>query len=148
MANEPNLLIKLFWRVHPKIYHWSLGRIGGSLMGLPVLLLTTKGRKSRVWHTKALMYLPYNEDFVVIASNLGQAHHPMWWLNLQAEPNAKVEIRGTQYPVQAREAIGEERSQIWQALIAKAPSYDDYKQKTDRQIPVVILENQCRSTEV
>ena len=142
MASEPNLLIKAFWRVHPKIYHWSSGRIGGSLMGLPVLLLTTKGRKSGIWRTKALMYLPHNEDFIVIASNLGQAHHPMWWLNLQAEPNAKVEIKGANYPVLSREAVGDERREIWQALIAVAPSYEEYKQKTERQIPVVILEKQ------
>ena len=140
MAKEPNVLIRMFWRVHPKIYGWSSGRIGGKLMGLPVLLLMAKGQKSGLKRTKALMYLPYNDDFVVIASNLGQEHHPMWWLNLKANPRAFVEIRGETIPVLAREAEGEERADIWQSLIAISPSYDEYKDSTVRQIPVVVLE--------
>ena len=83
MSQEPNIFVKLFWRIHPKVYAWSSGRIGGKLLGLPVLLLTTRGRKSGLLRTKALMYLPYLDDYVVIASNPGQEHHPMWWLNLQ-----------------------------------------------------------------
>ena len=77
-------------------------------MGLPVLLLTTKGRKSGLLRTKALMYIPRDKDFVVIASNLGDPHHPLWWLNLEADPNALVEVRGTRYNVHARQAEGEE----------------------------------------
>jgi deazaflavin-dependent oxidoreductase (nitroreductase family) len=142
MANEPNILVRLFWRVHPKIYKWSSGRIGGTLMGLPVLLLTTKGRKSGLMRTKALMYLPCNGQYVVIASNLGQEQHPMWWLNLRADPAAGVQIKGQHYPIQAREAEGQEREEIWQALISAAPAYDDYKDSTARHIPVVVLEPQ------
>lgn len=141
MSKQPNIFVRLFWKVHPQIYQLSSGRIGGSLLGLPVLLLTTKGRKSGLPRTKALMYLPYEGDFVVIASNLGQDHHPHWWLNLQTDPEAEVEIRGEKIPVVAREAEGEERQKIWQQLIAKAPSYDAYKDKTSRSIPVVVLQS-------
>lgn len=147
MANEPNPLVKLFWRVHPKVYKWSGGRIGGSLMGLPVLLLTTTGRKSGLPRTKALMYLPYDNDFVVIASNLGQDKHPMWWLNLEAQPKAAVRVKDRQFQVRAREAEGEERNNIWRELTAVAPSYDEYKDKTERHIPVVVLEREDGSTE-
>ena len=135
-------MIKLFWRIHPKVYAWTSGRVGGQLMGLPVLLLTTRGRKSGLLRTKALMYLPYDDDCVVIASNLGQEHHPMWWLNLRSDPKAQVQIKGQQFAVRAREAHGDEREQIWQQLIAIAPDYDDYKDKTSRHIPVVVLERQ------
>ena len=143
MASQPNLMIRLFWQVHPRIYHWSSGKIGGTLMGLPVLLLTTRGRKSGKPRTKALMYLPYKGNFVVIASNLGQDHHPMWWLNLQADPTAEVEIAGKTTAVRAREAVGRERQDIWRELTRIAPSYDEYEAKTDRSIPVVLLENQA-----
>ena len=79
-------------------------------MGLPVLLLTTKGRKSGLLRTKALMYIPsaVSFDSSMVASNLGDPHHPLWWLNLEADPNALVEVRGTRYNVHARQAEGEE----------------------------------------
>jgi deazaflavin-dependent oxidoreductase (nitroreductase family) len=137
---ERNALIELFWKIHPKVYAWSNGRIGGAMMGLPVLLLTTTGRKSGLPRTKALMYLPYGENFVVIASNLGSDYHPAWWLNLQANPAAAVQVGGEQYPVLAREATGIERDEIWEALTDAAPAYDDYAVQTTRRIPVVVLE--------
>ena len=139
---KPNPLIRMFWRVHPKLYAWSGGRIGGSLMGLPALLLTTTGRKSGLQRTKALMYLPQGEDFVVIASNLGDDRHPAWWLNLEADPNASVQVGGAHYAARAREAQGEERERIWRALVDRVPAYDDYKGRTTRRIPVVVLERQ------
>ena len=71
MAAKRNALVELFWKIHPRLYRWTNGRIGGALMGLPVLLLTTKGRKSRQRRTSALMYLPRGQSFVVIASYLG-----------------------------------------------------------------------------
>ena len=135
-----NPLVKLFWRVHPKLYSWSGGRIGGNLMGLPVLLLTTKGRKSGLPRTKALMYLPYRDTFVVIASNLGSAYHPHWWLNLEADSNASVQIGRKSFSVTARAVEGQERGDIWGELTKIAPAYDEYKAKTPRNIPVVVLE--------
>ena len=142
MATRVNPLVKLFWRVHPKLYGLSNGRIGGSIMGLPVLLLTTTGRKTGQLRTKALRYLPQGEDFVVIASNLGQEHHPAWWLNLKAQPNASVQVGKTHHPVQAREAEGEERERIWRTLTDKVPAYDGYRTRTTRRFPVVVLEVQ------
>ena len=135
-----NPLIELFWRIHPKLYRWSGGRIGSSIMGLPVLLLTTKGRKTGLERTKALMYLPQSEDFIVIASNLGEPNHPMWWLNLEADPNAVVEVGKIRNNVRARQAEGEEREEIWRQLTEKAPEYNHYQSRTTRRIPVVVLE--------
>lgn len=135
-----NAPIELFWRIHPKLYRWSSGRIGGSLRSLPVLLLTTRGRKTGLLRTKALMYLPYGADFTVFASNLGEPQHPLWWFNLQADPNALVEVGSTQYTVRAREAEGDERERLWRAVMEKAPDYDEYQARTPRRIPVVVLE--------
>jgi len=137
-----NHLIKLFWRIHPKIYHWSGGRIGSSIMGLPVLLLTTKGRKTGLLRTKALMYIPYGENFVVYASNLGESKHPAWWLNLETNSKATVEVKGTSYNVRAREAEGEEREKLWHKVTDRVPAYNQYQTRTSRRIPVVVLERE------
>lgn len=142
MAAKRNALVELFWRVHPKLYRWSGGRIGGSLLGLPVLLLTTRGRKTGESRTTALMYLPHGKDFVVIASYLGEPRHPAWWLNLEAEPLASVQVGSEHHPVRAREAQDEERENLWQTMSEKVPDYDEYKSRTSRRIPVVVLERQ------
>jgi len=135
-----NPLIELFWNVHPRLYRWSGGRIGRKIWGLPVLLLTTTGRKSGLPRTRALMYLPDGDAFVVIASNLGDARHPLWWLNLKANPEATVLVGREETAVRAREAQGEERERLWAAVVAIAPTYDAYKAATGREIPVVVLE--------
>lgn len=142
MPVRHNPLIKLFWSSHLKLYQWSSGRIGHTLRGLPVLLLTTKGKKTRQLRTKALMYLPYGNAFVVIASNLGKDNHPAWWLNLQADSTATVQIKDSHFSVHAREAEGDEREKIFKALAEKTPDYEQYRAWTSRRIPLVILERQ------
>ena len=142
MAAERNALINWLWQIHPKLYRWSNGRIGGAIIGMPVLLLTTTGRKSGLARTRALMYLPHGQDFVVIASNLGADYHPAWWLNLEAEPAASVQVSGKHYLVRAREAEGEEREQLWRSVVQTVADYEKYQASTRRRIPVVVLERQ------
>ena len=142
MPAKHNSLIKLFWAFHLKLYLWSSGRIGNMIRGLPVLLLTTKGKKTGQLRTKALMYLPYGNAFVVIASNLGKDNHPAWWLNLQADSAATVQIKDSRFSVHAREAEGDEREKIFNALAEKTPDYEQYRSWTSRRIPLVILERQ------
>jgi deazaflavin-dependent oxidoreductase (nitroreductase family) len=137
---KPNLLIRLFWDLHLKLYVWSAGRIGHTIRNLPVLILTTKGKKTGLLRPKALMYLPYGDDFVVIASNLGQAQHPAWWINLLAEPVAAVQVGNLRYTVHVREADGEEREKLWNLIVAKNSDYEQYRTWTSRRIPVVVLE--------
>lgn len=126
--------------MHLKLYLWSSGRIGHTLRGLPVLLLTTKGKQTGQLRTKALMYLPYGDAFVVIASNLGKDHHPAWWLNLQANPTAMVQIKDSHFTIHAREADDAEREKLFKALAEKTPDYEQYRSWTSRRIPLVILE--------
>ena len=128
--------------MHLKLYLWSSGRIGNTLRGLPILLLTTKGKKTGQLRTKALMYLPYGNDFVVIASNLGKENHPAWWINLLADPTATVQIKDSRFTVHAREAEESEREKLFQALAEKTPDYEQYRSWTSRRIPLVILEKQ------
>lgn len=140
MAIKRNAAVELFWRIHPALYRITGGRIGGKIMGLPVLLLTTKGRKSGQPRTNALTYLPRGDACVVIASVLGEPRHPQWWLNLRADPEASVLVGRESRRVRAREAEGEERDELWRAMASVTPDYDEYKKRTTRRIPVVVLE--------
>ena len=140
MAARRNKAVELFWKVHPHLYRWTGGRIGGRVMGLPVLLLTTRGRRTGQPRTNALMYLPSDGSCVVIASCLGEPRHPAWWLNLRAEPKAEVQVRSQRVAVKAREAEGEERSRLWKEIVARQSDYTEYQQRTTRRIPVVLLE--------
>ncbi|UCE85024.1 MAG: nitroreductase family deazaflavin-dependent oxidoreductase, partial [Deltaproteobacteria bacterium] len=79
-------------------------------------------------------------DFVVIASYLGEPRHPYWWLNLEAAPDASVQIGRERHRVRARAAEGPEREQLWRAVTQKTPDYDAYQARTERRIPVVVLE--------
>ncbi len=131
---------ELFWKLHGWLFRVSGGSLGGKLLGAPVLLLTTTGRKSGGRRTIPLMYMPHGDACVVIASNAGEPQHPAWWLNLKTEPTASIQ-RGRQVtPVVAREAEGKEREQLWSTWVARDPSYTVYEQRTSRRIPVVVLE--------
>jgi deazaflavin-dependent oxidoreductase (nitroreductase family) len=110
------------------------------MVGSPVLLLVTTGRKSGQRRTTVLLYLEDGGRYVIVASNGGTAKHPVWWLNLQADPAATVEGGGRKTPVRATEARGEEKARLWQRLVRMYPSYEYYQKRTDREIPVIILE--------
>jgi deazaflavin-dependent oxidoreductase (nitroreductase family) len=142
MARNRYRLMKIFWQIHLKLYLWTSGRMVNTLRGLPVLLLTTQGKKTGLPRTKALMYLPYGKDVAVIASNLGEDKHPAWWINLKAEPTATVQIGKEQFAVRAREVEGYERDKLWRAIAEINSDYEQYRQWTSRRIPVVVLERQ------
>lgn len=126
-------------RLHASIYRATGGRVGGHLAGGPVLLLTTAGRKSGVKHTVPLLYLRGGEDLVLVASNGGTASHPTWWLNLRENPSATVEVGREKRRVRAREASRAEKERLWPRLVEMYGGYEGYQEKTDREIPVVIL---------
>lgn len=107
----------------------------------PVLLLTTTGRKSGRQITTPLFYLAdgYGQNMVLVASNGGARKHPSWWLNLQANPRAIAEVRGRKLAVFASEADAHESKRLWPMLVEMYPSYADYQERTDREIPLVLL---------
>ena len=124
------------------LYRLSGGRIGGKIGKAPVLLLTTTGRKSGQQRTAPVVYLADGENVVVINTNAGNAKVPAWSLNLAAKPEGEVEVGRKRYPVRARVAGGEERERLWEQMNELWPHYDEYAAKTDREIPVVVLERE------
>jgi deazaflavin-dependent oxidoreductase (nitroreductase family) len=133
-------VLQLVWKVHPWLYRVTGGRVGGRMIGMPVLLLTTTGRRSGTPRTRALTYLPHGDAAVVIASNAGDARHPDWWLNLRANPEAEMMQGSRTCRIRAREADGDERARLWSAAVARWPGYAEYEGRTTRRIPVVVLE--------
>ena len=139
-AVTKNRAIQLFWRVHPLVYRLTGGRLLGRIDGVPVLLLMTRGRRSGAVRTKPLLYLAHGDAFVVAASFAGEPRHPAWWLNLRADPRARVQVGARVVEVRAREAEGEERERLWRAIVAQDASFSEYERRTTRRIPVVVLE--------
>ena len=133
-------IVELFWKVHPWLYRASGGRLLGKLVGMKVLLLTTTGAKSGASRTTALTYLEAGGAYVVIGSFLGEPRHPAWVHNLRANPRATVLVGARRIAVRSREAHGEERAHLWAQLVALQPDYRAYESRTDREIPVVVLE--------
>jgi F420H(2)-dependent quinone reductase len=135
-----NLRFRILGSTHRRVYRLTGGKIGGRIGKLPVLLLTTIGRKSGKPRTQPLAYTRVGDGYAVIASKGGAAQHPLWYLNLRANPLAEVTVGRDTHEVRARDAEGEERERLWRALADLYPGYDRYAQKTSRRIPVVVLE--------
>ena len=131
--------IRAMGRSHRVLYRLSRGRLLGRVAGMPVLLLTTTGRRSGRARTTPLTYFELGDDLVVVASNGGEDSAPSWWRNLCDEPRASV-TRGTRTePVVARPATVEERAQLWPLITATHAGYAEYARRTTRPIPVVVL---------
>lgn len=139
MAIARSAGVELFWRAHKRLYRWSNGRIGARMANLPVLLLETVGRKTGARRSNALTYLPWDDSFVVIASLLGEPKNPAWYHNLKARPEVVVQVGARRFEARARDAEGEEREAIWRALVVQSPDYEQYRERTGRRIPVVVL---------
>ncbi|HEV2745230.1 MAG TPA: nitroreductase family deazaflavin-dependent oxidoreductase [Rubrobacter sp.] len=127
-------------RLHASLFRATNGRVGGRMFDSPVLLLVATGRKSSRMRTTPLLYLEDGSRYVIVASNGGAAKHPVWWLNLQAHPEATVEVGGRKTRVRATEARGGEKARLWEGLVRIYPSYEAYQKRTDREIPVVLLD--------
>jgi len=126
-------------KLHAAVYRATGGGIGGRMVNSPVLLLITTGRKSGKERITPLLYLEDGEDFVIVASNGGTSGHPAWWLNLQAKPEANVEVGGEKVRVRTEETTGEEKRRLWDRVVEMYPTYEDYQRRTDREIPVILL---------
>jgi deazaflavin-dependent oxidoreductase (nitroreductase family) len=127
-------------RWHSRIYQLTQGRIGRRLVDNDMLILTTTGRRSGRLHEVPLLYLRDGQSLVVIASYGGRANHPDWHLNLVANPEAEVQIKGRRQAVTARTADSAEREAWWPRIVAAYAGYSEYQSRTDRIIPVVFLD--------
>lgn len=126
-------------RSHRAIYRLTRGRLLGRVAGMPVLLLTTTGRRSGRPRTTPLTYFESGADLVVVASNGGEDRPPAWWLNLCANPRATI-TRGTKTEgVEARAATADEYAHLWPTITSAHAGYAAYARRTSRPIPVMLL---------
>ncbi|GAA0488502.1 nitroreductase [Paractinoplanes deccanensis] len=113
-------------------FHWR--------NGTEILILFTKGRKSGEERSHALIFREHGDDYLVVASKGGTDAPPAWFVNLQADPEVEVQIKGDRFPARARVATPAEKPEMWATMAEVWPDYDEYQKKTDREIPVVVLE--------
>lgn len=132
--------LKAFGKLNVPIYRASRGKLAGKVGGSPVLLLNTVGRRSGQRRTAPVLYMQDGEGFVVIGSNAGNERAPAWALNLKANPDAEIELRGRRQPVRARVAEGDERVELWRRINELYRGFDDYDARTKRDIAVFVLE--------
>ncbi len=131
----------LFGREHIERYRATDGEEGHDWQGTQTLLLTTRGRKSGEPRTTPLIYAPHGDDaYTVIASKGGSDAPPAWYLNLSEDPEVEVQVKGDSFKARARTASQEEKPELWRTMVSEWPAYDEYQQKTEREIPVVVLE--------
>ncbi|HEX6256893.1 MAG TPA: nitroreductase family deazaflavin-dependent oxidoreductase [Euzebyales bacterium] len=130
----------LYGEEHVRRYRETAGEIGHEWQpGVFTLLLTTTGRRTGDRYTTPLIYREDGPRYVVVASNGGADEHPDWYHNLQHEPEVEVQVADQIIAATARTASSEDRSRLWPAMTEVWPDYDDYTQRTDRDIPLVVL---------
>ncbi|SCL28814.1 deazaflavin-dependent oxidoreductase, nitroreductase family [Micromonospora nigra] len=108
--------------------------------GVFTLLLTTRGRRSGTLRRTALIYGRDGDSYLIVASQGGDPKHPAWYLNLLAEPEVLVQVGAERFTARARTATAAEKPRMWTTMVSIWPPYDDYQAKTDRDIPVVVLD--------
>jgi F420H(2)-dependent quinone reductase len=132
--------LKALGKFNVPIYRLTRGRVLGKVGKAPVLLLTSTGRRSGQPRTAPILYMDDGANVIVIGSNAGNRNEPAWSYNLKANPDAKIEIRGHKRLVTARVAEGEERRRLWDLMNVEYEGFNDYEQRTNRDIAVFVLE--------
>jgi deazaflavin-dependent oxidoreductase (nitroreductase family) len=136
----PASVLRAGGKLNVPVYRLTRGRVMGKIGRAPVLLLTSTGRRSGELRTAPVLFLADGERLVVIGSNAGNARAPAWSHNLKANPDAEVQIRGERRLVRARVAEGAERSELWAKMNAQYAGFDEYDERTAREIAVFVLE--------
>jgi deazaflavin-dependent oxidoreductase (nitroreductase family) len=129
----------LFGQEHVRVYRETGGERGYRWRGTTILLLSTNGRSSGQERTTPLIHRTDGDTWVVVASKGGAPEHPGWYQNLEADPEATIQVKDERIPVRASTAGGEDRERLWRLMAEEWPSYDEYQKKTDREIPVVVF---------
>jgi proline iminopeptidase len=131
----------LYGDEHVRRYRETGGKVGHEWRrGSKILLLTTNGRKTGEPITTPLIYEQAGDAYVIVASKGGSPAHPGWYRNLAKDPNVEVQVKDDVFRAHARTAEGEERERLWKLAAQQWPDYDTYQTRTDREIPVVVLE--------
>jgi deazaflavin-dependent oxidoreductase (nitroreductase family) len=141
MANLKDTIVKPLSLFHAAVYRASGGRIGRSGFGMPVVILETTGRKTGKKRTTTLTSPVQDGDTVVlVASYGGDDRHPMWYLNLRDNPKVELTIHGKTQPMNARVATAAEKKDLWPRVVEAYKGYAQYQTRTERDIPLVLLE--------
>ncbi|HEY1574455.1 MAG TPA: nitroreductase family deazaflavin-dependent oxidoreductase [Pseudonocardiaceae bacterium] len=125
---------------HIQRYVSTDGASGYDWRGTSILLLTTTGRKTGTRRRTALIYRQVGDAYVIVGSKGGHDHHPAWYLNLAADPDVTVQVRDEVFEGRARTTEGAERARLWPLMAEVWPDYDKYRERTDREIPVIAIE--------
>ncbi|WP_326769657.1 nitroreductase family deazaflavin-dependent oxidoreductase [Streptomyces sp. NBC_01591] len=123
-----------------ELFESSGGTEGNTMRGMPVIVLTTRGARSGRIRKTPLMRVEHNGTYAVVASQGGAPKHPVWYHNIVADPRVELQDGPVRQDMNAREATGEEKDLWWQRAVKAFPDYADYQLKTERQIPVLVLE--------
>lgn len=132
--------ISLIGPEHVRVYQETNGEKGYLWNGVPTLLFTTKGRKSGEPRTNPIIFTPVGDKYVIIASKGGSPTHPAWYLNILEDPNIEVQVKADKFAATARTAESPEREELWAEAVKAWPNYDVYQSRTERKIPVVVIE--------
>ncbi|HVE64523.1 MAG TPA: nitroreductase family deazaflavin-dependent oxidoreductase [Mycobacteriales bacterium] len=140
-SGSKDIVAKVLTSTHRRLFSLTGGRIGGALAGMPVLVLTTTGRRSgRPRQTMLTSPVQEGERLVLVASYGGDDRHPQWFLNLRHDPDVLVTMGGATKAMRARVATANEKAQLWDAVTASYQGYGGYQRRTDRDIPLVLLD--------
>ena len=138
-GDHTNVDYSLLGDEHVRRYRETDGEVGYVWNGAPTLLLTTTGRRSGAPRTAPLIFGRDGDDLLVVASVGGSPKHPAWYLNLQSDPRASVQVKAERVDVEAHTASADDKPRLWQIVNEVWPNYDVYQSRTDRVIPVVVL---------
>jgi deazaflavin-dependent oxidoreductase (nitroreductase family) len=140
-VNVKDMLLKAVTQLHKTVYRASNGKLLSRGSGMPVLMLTTTGRKSgQPRETMLTSPLQDGEKIMLVASKGGDDHNPVWFLNLRDDPRVTVTMNGKTTPMTARVADADEKAVLWPRIVAGHDNYAGYQRKTERDIPVIVLE--------
>jgi deazaflavin-dependent oxidoreductase (nitroreductase family) len=132
--------LSLLGKEHVRVYQETNGEQGYLWNGAPILLLTTKGRLSGEPRTIAIIFSRWGDSYVIMGSKGGSPTHPKWYLNILEDPQVKVQVKGDVFDAKARTAQSPEREKIWAEALKTWPRYEEYQSRTERQIPVVVID--------
>lgn len=139
-APPPRWVLKAFTRFNVFVYRLSGGRLMSKLAGMPIVLVKMKGAKSGKMKTIPLMYVPHEKGVVLVASQGGAPKHPVWYYNLVKNPEVEVTQGGSRKRLTARRVSDEEKAELWPTCVKHYPPYQQYQNRTERNIPVFLCE--------
>jgi F420H(2)-dependent quinone reductase len=133
-------IFRQFIRLQIFVYRRSGGKRMGRVRGMPILLLTSVGRKTGKQRVTPVMYMRDGNNYVIIAANAGARRNPGWFANLQANPQTTIEVDDMTRTVMTHKASKEEKDRIWPRFVEQAPFLEGYRKKTTRDMPIIILQ--------